>query len=60
MARTKADMDLKARKAALISKRMLEVVENPMILNMLDEVKLDLLILALGLGDVEIVDEAED
>jgi hypothetical protein len=49
------DRDRKDRKAEAIVKRLEEIHESrELLLGMLDEVKLDMLILALGIGSVEL------
>lgn len=49
------DKDRKARKSEAIVKRLEEIHESrELLIGMLDEVKLDMLILALGIGVVEL------
>ncbi len=57
---TKADTDRKANKAKAIERRLLEMSGHlDLLIGMLDEEKLDLLILALGIGSVTLNDEEE-
>lgn len=52
---TKADYYRKAMKADAVVKRLAEIHESrELLINMLDEAKLDLLILALGIGTVRL------
>lgn len=51
----KSTMERKAKKASAVVDRLSEISANPtLLIGMLDETKLDLLILALGIGSVNL------
>lgn len=55
--KTKADIDRKHRKANAIEARLIEMRGNEeILLALLDETKLDLMILALGIGSAVLTD----
>ena len=58
---TKIDRDRRAEKAAAVVKRLAELHEHAdMIIPMLDEVKLDMMILALGIAAVRLGAEDDE